>query len=482
MLFTSIEFLFIFLPVVLIIYFFLGFLQLYVWAAGWLGLASLFFYGYDDPQRLLPIIFASITFNFLLGRELTQRGNLLLLELGVAGNLLLLGYFKYTGFLLASITTLTGWPMPDYPIALPIGISFFTFTQIAFLVDVYRRQARAYEASNYFLFVTFFPHLIAGPILHHKEMMPQFEDKRIYSFSGAHFFLGLTWFTMGFAKKVMLADGVARFVAPGFDVAAAGGQVSFADAWISALAYSLQLYFDFSGYSDMAMGLALMFGIRLPLNFNSPYRATSLTDFWHRWHMTLSRFLRDYLYIPLGGNRRGIVRRYLNLMLTMVLGGLWHGAAATFVVWGAIHGVGLAVNHLWNTVTQEEFQLPRPVGWLLTMLVVVAAWIPFRADSLHAAMLLWYAMVPHSGAVFASTQGSQTYKAVGWITVLFAVALFAQNTNSMFSYTTKEGYIRQQSSPWRPTLRWAVISGLVFGAAVMMSVTQPSQEFLYYRF
>jgi len=310
----------------------------------------------------------------------------------IAANLALLGYFKYGGFFLENVDGLLGRPFADPRIVLPLGISFFTFTQIAYLVDTWKGRANERNPVHYALFVTYFPHLIAGPILHHSEMMPQFRIPLTYQFDFDKFTTGLCIFAFGLFKKVVLADGVAKFVAPVFDSAERGVAVSLPDAWGGALAYTFQLYFDFSGYCDMAIGLSWLFGIALPLNFDSPYKATSIIAFWRRWHMTLSRFLRDYLYIPLGGNRHGSARRYINLFATMTIGGLWHGAGWTFVAWGALHGAYLWANHAWSTATHTRLNLvavPPPVrstiAWLLTFLAVVVGWVLFRARTIAGA-------------------------------------------------------------------------------------------------
>ncbi len=348
MLFNSAEYLLALLPAAFIGYFLLGSKGL-GGAKLWLVIVSLFFYGWWNPAYL-GLLGLSIAVNFWLGTRLfvaaTQASTAgsKLLMLGLAFNLGLLAWFKYAGFAVESANALLGarWPVPQ--VALPLAVSFFTFTQLAYLVDCRRKLAGEYSFSNYVLFVTFFPHLIAGPILHHKDMIPQFERKQA-KHPDAHLILcGLIIFAIGLFKKTCLADGIQPLVAQAFGP----NTPTFDQAWIGALAYTFQLYFDFSGYSDMAIGMSLMFGIFLPLNFNSPYKATSIIDFWRRWHMTLSQFLRDYLYIPLGGNRHGSLLRYTNLMITMLLGGLWHGAAWTFVVWGALHGAYLCVNHAWN--------------------------------------------------------------------------------------------------------------------------------------
>lgn len=283
-------------------------------------------------------------------------------------------------------------------VILPIGISFFTFTQIAFLADTFQKGVRDYAFVNYGLFVTYFPHLIAGPVLHHAQMMPQFREPKTYQIDLANVAGGLSIFCIGLFKKIILADGISPYADAVFDAAEAGVTPGFIEAWIGALAYTFQLYFDFSGYSDMAIGLSWMFNIRIPFNFNSPYRAINITDFWRRWHMTLSAFLRDYLYIPLGGNQKGAIRRYTNLLITMLLGGLWHGANWTFVFWGGLHGFYLIVNHSFNAfIGTHNAQwtispLFKFLSWALTFLAVIIAWVFFRATSFDAALKILAAM------------------------------------------------------------------------------------------
>ena len=494
MLFNSAQFIFGFLPVVLLGFFLLGRSGLRQAAIGWAFLASLVFYGWDNPWRLLPLILASATFNFVVGRAIARSGSHRLLFVGVTGNLLLLGVFKYASLLLTSIEWLTGLSMPHVDIPLPIGISFYTFTQIAFLVDVHRGIAREYQPLKYGLFVTYFPHLIAGPILHHKEMMPQFDNPEIFKPRLTSLLHGLAWFSAGLFKKVMLADQVAAYVDAPMKAAAAGS-VSFGDAWIGVLSYTLQIYFDFSGYSDMAIGLALMMGITFPLNFNSPYKAGSLIEFWRRWHMTLSRFLRDYLYFPLGGNRKGPLRRYVNLLVTMVLGGLWHGASWNFAIWGLIHGLGLLVNHLWRDASGRfGVSLPRPIGWILTILVVIFAWVPFRADTLQASLALWQSMIGLHGfalpdaihlAPVIAQDGSAVPAVVSlqavmiWIVALSGIALLAPNTQEIFALDWRA--ISKTRLRWRPSARWAIATGCLFGIAVAGMLTKPT-VFLYFRF
>lgn len=389
MLFNSYPFLFIYLPFVLVGFF------LTVRKFGsrsailFLVFASLVFYSIWDINNL-PILLTSILFNFFVGKKIEASGaGKRWLAVGVCVDLILLCFFKYSAFFVISLNQFfhTKFYVPE--ITLPLGISFFTFTQIAYLVDTWRGDARTSIKDGlpaYALFVTIFPHLIAGPILHHKKIIPQFHDRNTFVFSHPNMMQGLALLILGLAKKVLIADNLIQWVHPVFSNAA---QVSFIEAWIGVICYTLQIYFDFSGYSDMAVGLARMLNIDIPFNFNSPYKATSIIDFWKRWHISLSQFLRDYLYIPLGGNRLGETRRYANLFITMLLGGLWHGAGFTFIFWGAWHGLSLAVNHLWRKIA---FPLPRAVGWALTLLVVMLAWVFFRAQSLHDALEIFKSM------------------------------------------------------------------------------------------
>src|ERR1700709_176948 len=367
MLCSSYAFLFQFLPVVALAY---AVARRVSPRCGILALAfsSLIFYGAWKPIYLLLLV-ASIGFNFWLGLKMEdplRRRHIG--TLGVTINLAALCYFKYINFLFDSLTTLTGAPLPFVNIILPLGISFFTFQQIAYLVDVMRGARVERDIVSYTLFVSFFPHLIAGPLVHHAEMIPQFKRGRTGR-SAVLAARGLAIFAAGLFKKVVIADNLAQFVTPVFAHLDAGGGVTTQWAWLSTLAYTLQIYFDFSGYSDMAIGLALLFGIRLPVNFRSPYKATSIIEFWRHWHITLSRFLRDYLYIPLGGNRLGEQRRYLNLLVTMLLGGLWHGAGWNYLIWGGLHGIYLSINHLWRGWRDGEKRAP-----VATLVVKGLAW------------------------------------------------------------------------------------------------------------
>ncbi|OGT25452.1 MAG: hypothetical protein A3I77_03945 [Gammaproteobacteria bacterium RIFCSPLOWO2_02_FULL_42_14] len=397
MLFNSFIFIFGFLPATLVLFFFTAKYSKQA-ALTVLFVTSIIFYGWNNYHYVF-LLFFSIVINFLIGKYIittTLPQKKYLLFSGVIFNLLLLAYFKYFNFFIENLNIISHNHFESFNIVLPIGISFFTFTQIAFLVDSYRGLVQKYHLLNYALFVTYYPHLIAGPIIHHKEVMPQFTKSSTFSFSYRNFSIGIILFSIGLFKKTILADNLGAYVSPIYDIYSA--HISLLDAWISSLAYTLELYFDFSGYSDMAIGLSLLIGIKLPVNFYSPYKSLNIIEFWRRWNMTLSRFLRDYLYIPLGGNRKGPSRRYLNLMITMFLGGLWHGASWTFVVWGCLHGIYLCCNHWWATL-KKIFNLResntivfRVVACLFTFVLVMVAWVFFRAPNFSTAHAILHAM------------------------------------------------------------------------------------------
>lgn len=394
MIFSSPEFILLFLPIAFFGYFYLNRIRLILAGKAWLVAVSLFFYAYWNVAYV-PLLLVSIFFNFAVGTGLSPKptaersrfSRRFVLFGSISANLALLGYFKYTNFLVDNMNAAfnVGYVVPQ--ILLPLGISFFTFTQIAYLVDSYRGEAKEYDFLNYALFVTFFPHLIAGPILHHREMMSQFESRWTYAVRYRNIVLGLFIFSIGLFKKVVIADTFAIWANAGFDGAS---QLDFFSAWATSLSYTFQLYFDFSGYCDMAIGASLLFNIWLPINFNSPYKALDIQDFWRRWHMTLSRYLRDYLYIPLGGNRCSSARVYVNLMATFVLGGLWHGASWMFIIWGALHGAALVTYQVWAGL---GLRLPKALAWLLTFGFVNITWVFFRARTLDDAARVISGMV-----------------------------------------------------------------------------------------
>ncbi|MDH4229346.1 MAG: MBOAT family protein [Nitrospirota bacterium] len=376
MLFFSYEYIFAFLPLAVVGYFWLARRRLTVAAQAWLVFCSLFFYSWGRVE-FLPVILVSILFNYAVGSSLKRGGDggngTRLLAFGILGNLAGLAWFKYTDWAIANINLATGTHIAAWHLALPLGISFFTFQQIAYLVDTRRGLARERHFLDYCLFVTFFPQLVSGPIVHHTEMMTQFARLRNMTVHWRNIAHGGVIFTIGLAKKVIIADTLAVWATSGFDKAP---ELNIVEGWVTSLCYSMQLYFDFSGYMDMALGAALLFNIRLPINFDSPYKAVSIQDFWRRWHMTLSRFLRDYLYVPLGGNRKGEPRALGNLMVVFLLGGLWHGAGWTFVFWGFLHGLASTVHRVW---TRLGGRLPVVAAWLVTFLFVNFAWVFFRA-------------------------------------------------------------------------------------------------------
>jgi len=377
MLFNSYIYIFLFLPAVVVGYFLVNRLSLPYAGKLFLIAASLFFYSWWNI-KYLPLIFISVVFNYFTGKWISLQASShsalrrkILLVFGISANLALLGFYKYADFFIANINMISGKQLTLLNIALPLAISFFTFQQIAYLVDSFRGEVKTYGLLNYSIFVTFFPQLIAGPIVHHKEMSGQFESNENRQVNWENVYAGLVIFSMGLFKKVFVADTFALWATAGFDQAAS---LNFVEAWITSLSFTLQIYFDFSGYTDMAMGSARFFNIRLPENFNSPYKAINIQDFWRRWHMTLSRWLRDYLFIPLGGSRCSELKIYRNLMITFILGGLWHGAGWTFVIWGVMHGAGSAVHRIWR---HFGIEIPKLIAWAMTFLFINVTWVFF---------------------------------------------------------------------------------------------------------
>ncbi len=401
MLFNSYEFIFLFFPACVAGYFVCARYFSIEVALGFLVIGSLYFYAYWNPIYLILLMF-SIGFNFGIGRILSRDDHWKtrsVFVFGIGVNLALLAYFKYANFFIDNVNAVfsTRWDIGD--IILPLAISFYTFTQIAYLVDAWRGNAKEYNFLHYCLFVSFFPHLIAGPILHHRQIIPQFINVENLTPKWSNFAVGISIFAMGLFKKTVIADNLSGYVGPVYDPGALGSNIDFFRAWGSSLAYTFQLYFDFSGYSDMAIGASRIFGVLLPINFFSPYKATNVIDFWRRWHMTLSQFLRDYLYISLGGNRKGKYRRYVNLFLTMLLGGLWHGAGWPFVIWGGLHGAYLIINHGWRHFLQRcgvnisSFAVYRFCSWLVTFIAVIFSWVYFRAPTLEQGNQIALAML-----------------------------------------------------------------------------------------
>lgn len=511
MLFNSYIFIFVFFPITFLLFFLAGnFLGRRAALSGLIA-ASLFFYGWWDPS-FLPVLLGSVFFNYAIGTSLSDTGRLnsatrrLLLTLGIIANLVLLGYFKYFDFFIVNLNAVTGLDISERNIVLPLAISFFTFQQIAYLVDTWKGETRELNFLHYLLFVTFFPQLIAGPIVHHREMLPQFAKSSIFRLEWSNISVGATIFIIGLFKKVVLADGIAPHANIIFDAAEQGVQLSTFEAWGGALAYTFQLYFDFSGYADMAIGLARFFGIKLPINFNSPYKSYSITEFWRCWHMTLSRFLRDYLYIPLGGNRKGRIRTDINLMATMLIGGLWHGAGWNFVIWGGLHGAYLVIHKLWTQITGNrpgDFRAYRFFAWLLTFLSVVVAWVFFRATSLDSALVIINGMFSGDFILtekylhkldnvlfflpLSSLADANRYldlETTKYIVILLVIAVAAPNTQKFMrnfdpALMDRSG-MKQTGLAWKPNLIWLVI--MLAGFFWCLLELTAISEFLYFQF
>lgn len=504
MLFHSTDFLFLFLPVAFGVYLALTRWGRPRWALAWLSLASLFFYAWWKPPYVV-LVLASIVFNHTLC-TLMHRGDRatlavrrrFLLPLGIVGNLGALAYFKYANFFVTTTNALAGTHFQFDHVILPLAISFFTFTQIAYLADVASGRAPRYHFLEYTFFVTFFPHLIAGPIVRHAEIMPQVAAEAHLAVAWRNIEVGATIFTIGLFKKMVLADGSAGYASPFFDAVHGGTWLTTSDAWVGSLAYAFQLYFDFSGYSDMATGLARLFGFKFPINFDAPYRAVNIIEFWRRWHITLSRFLRDYLYIPLGGNRGGRWVRYRNLFITMTLGGLWHGAGWTFVIWGMLHGVYLGINHAYSILMADRRPsfvppaLSRCIAWALTMLAVVIGWVFFRSADLPTALRVLTMMAgcgPDLTFEYEHPLGLAFLSPARliWLGSLLLVIVFAPTTQQYMARF--EPALESASSPpqwlhpvWCPSLRHGLLLGaMLFLIARKYFVLAPT-EFLYFNF
>lgn len=529
MLFNSYGFIFIFLPITYLAAILLSRFHKNAYILV-LTVASCVFYAMWD-FKFLFLLLASAVINFGFSKYINEsndknKKNILIFAL--IFNLTLLGYFKYINFFISEISALLSLQNETLAIILPLGISFYTFTQIAFLVDVYRGNVSEYSLTRYLLFVTYFPHLIAGPILHHKQMMPQFSIVKNSIFNKENIEIGLTIFIIGLVKKIFFADSFALFSTPVFVAANEGTILSFFEAWVGAISYTLQLYFDFSAYSNMAIGLSLIFNIKLPLNFNSPYKSRNIIDFWRSWHMTLSTFLRDYLYIPLGGNRGSSSRRYVNLMVTMVLGGLWHGAGWTFIIWGGLHGFYLIVNHLWR-FTKHKLKIQSTtifsvfLSQILTFLSVVVAWVFFRADNVTAALSILSSMfgmhgisIPNTfeplflnmanfalfnGISFQGIFPNQLFLYSNMIVIfaisfgLIIISMFPNTHQIMRNYSIcwEDSVGRQvpsytfpiliyQKMVWTASVKNGLLAGSLLFWILLLILNNKNSEFLYYQF
>lgn len=457
MLFNSFAFLLVFLPAALALHFAVERFKP-AWRLPLLALLSFAFYGYWD-WRFIPLLALSILINWLVARAFLKTRQGVLVTIAIVANLIVLGIFKYAGFFSELANLLPGVKVPKYDIALPLGISFFSFHHVMYLVDLRAGRAPRYDLIRYVLYIGFFPQVLAGPLVRWSEIMHQF-DERPYARSDAaeRFARGLMLLTVGLAKKVFLGDPLSEYANPVFAAAAAGKAITTLEAWQGTLAFTFQIYFDFSGYTDMALGLALLFGIVLPQNFDVPYRAISLQDFWRRWHMTLSRFLRDYLYIQMGGNRRGLALQLFALFATMALGGLWHGAGLTFVAWGVAHGLGLCAGVLWRRTGRT---IPIVVGWAATFLFVVFTWVLFRAQTFEAALRIYEAMLG-----FAPV--GQGFK---WRTIALAAAV------AMLGPTAWDAVHRAP-----PSRIVAAVFAAIFVIVLFKIGDDANYEFIYFQF
>jgi alginate O-acetyltransferase complex protein AlgI len=516
MLFNSLEFILIFLPLTAVVCYLIRRRVGISAAITALVVLSLCFYGWWKPAYL-GLIATSLLFNFSLGNwiSITDRGKLkkAITFFGVAVNLALIGVFKYYDFFVETSNSLTGSSFPAQNIVLPLAISFFTFQQIGFLVDVYKGKIKTIQFGKYCLFITFFPQLIAGPIVHYREIVPQLSGPRALLGSVESIASGMLLFSLGLAKKTLIADHFGLYADATFNAAS---NTSFVEAWFGSLAFAIQIYFDFSAYSDMALGLALLFGISLPINFNSPYKALNIVDFWRRWHITLSKFLRDYLYIPLGGGRRGRLRSYRNVMIVMLLGGLWHGPAWTFVAWGGVHGGAILLTRMWwllrdafgfDAVIQPG--LLRIAFMRTAMLLFVSfAWVPFRANTMDDALMFWRAMILPGKielpVAYMSRLGdlAETIASFGIIGVhrpfalvgleqlaltfgVIGVVFFMPNSLDIAKAATritfaKNGVITDSQANLRQILH-ATFSAIILAVSIMW-LTGGSDDFLYFQF
>ena len=536
MLFNSYIFIFLFLPITLLGFHILGKRGHYRLTISWLVAASLFFYGWWNPIYI-GLIVGSVLFNYIFGFLLLARPHKLLLSLGIIGNLGALGYFKYANFFINNINSLISSNIILEQIILPLGISFFTFQQITYLVDTYLGKTKEHNFLRYCLFVTFFPQLIAGPIVHHKNMMPQFTKNLLSGLKSNNLASGFTIFSIGLFKKVILADGIAVSATPLFEAAERGVDLKFFEAWGGAIAYTFQLYFDFSGYSDMAIGLALMFGIIIPVNFLSPYKAKNIANFWRNWHISLSNLVRDYLYYPISLSltrcahniNLGPINSFnLSILLPTMFAffwvGLWHGAGWNFVLFGLLHGTYIVIYNIWIKIKSivprikiiKKAIIANTLARIITFLAVVFSFVLFRAESMYGAtnilstMLgtngislplsmadnlgntaLWltkHGIIQFDGMFRNNIFGHSLLIGLIWIIVLFVITLLMPNTqqimrhhNSAFEmWTGKIPKPQFKWMKWNPTIYWGIIVAIMFVVAII-NMTKPS-EFLYFQF
>ena len=496
--FNSFPFLFLFLPVALFFYYWAG-SNHFKWAISWLAVISLIFYGLLG-WALACLLVGSIIINYSLGMLLNNnssnnRGRTkLVLIVGIIFNIGVLIFFKYFGVFGGTRPSAFTTDLQS-DLILPIALSFFTFQQIMYLVETWRGKLKDTRFLHHFLYITFFPQLLIGPIVRPSEFFPQLKDKKIFHVDVAQLCSGLTIISFGLFKKIVLADGISRYSNSAFDAAAQGAILSLEEAWSGALSFTLQIYFDFSGYSDMAVGLGYLFGFRLPINFESPYKASSLISFWHRWHITLSKFARDYIYIPFGGNRYGSLRRFVNIFIIMLVGGIWHGPSATFIVWGGAHGIGLAINHSWREFRKslghslENGNIFCVVAArIVTFLTVTVLWVFFRSENLDTAFSIFQSLLGLHGPPNPDFNNIKIGEDRLWF--LFLIVSFAPNIREIMSEQLNEDKkpaASQQSRGsekrwyyWYPNQWWAALTAILFILS-LLELTQ-SREFIYFQF
>lgn len=493
MLFNSPIYIFCFLPFVLAGYFLL-FQRKKNFVTLWLIVVSFVFYWYGHDANICLLVF-SLFSNFFFGKLLLNRhkGNMMLdaiLVTGLTLNILPLAFFKYSGFFIENINAITNFNIQSFDIFLPLAVSFYSFQQIAFLVDCRRAETMTdYTFVNYCCFIVFFPQLISGPIVRYEELVPQLKEKLTNFTNWNNVALGLFLFGVGLFKKTIIADTFAVWADAGFHVP---DTLNFLEAWSVSLSYTFQLYFDFSGYTDMAIGVGLLFDIRLPINFNSPYQSLSIREFWQRWHISLSRWLRDYLYIPLGGNRKGNIRSIVNIFITFILGGIWHGAGWNFIIWGAMHGAALAVYRLWRIL---NIKIPAIICWFLTFFFINISWVFFRSSSIHDALVLLKSMVNYDAQVLISSfkeiavtvktaifdidsQSIEFVKNIFYVIIIPSIVLLSPNSMEITGYITSNRKLRLKMNVFT-----AFILALVFFLSFKtLAGSVYKSNFLYFEF
>ena len=466
MLFSSIPFIFLFLPITWCAYFGLGKLFNHTVAKVWLVLACLFFYGWFNPPYLW-IICSSVIVNYLLAEAMGHSGagaRKCCFWLGLLFNLGMIGYYKYYDFFIGTVNSVFGQSFALKHILLPLGISFFTFQQMSYLYDIWSGNLKKnYSLLDYTLFVTFFPQLIAGPIVLPQEMMPQFADKNNQHVNYSNCAAGLYLFSIGFVKKIIFADFFAIWANEGF----AANRICMFDAWLAMIGYTYQLYFDFSGYCDMAIGLGRMFNIKIPLNFNSPYKSGSIQEFWRNWHITLGRFLTTFVYIPLGGSKKGIFRTLFNLMVTFLVSGLWHGASWLFIIWGALHGIAICIHRIWSKAL--KLKMPAFPAIALTFLFVGFAFVIFRAENMAEALKIYKGMFDFSTIKMMNSEYWHQCS---------SSSLFMFIVGSLMLFACPNAATRIDD--FKPSVRNAVFTVLLFVAGVF--TLNRLSPFIYFNF